>query len=98
MRDGGDPLVLLAEAAQRGSTSAFDELLKQLAKSVRTVIRNVLGSSRGCIEPMVREALARVRDALPHMDPNDVEAEAIEIARQAAVMRLVREWGSDVAA
>ena len=98
MRDGKDPLVLLAEAAQRGSVAALDELLKALAQSVRTVIRNVLGSSRGGLEPMVRGALAAVRDALPRIDPNDVEAEAIEIGRQVAVLRLVREWGADVAA
>lgn len=87
MRSGRDPLVLLAEAAQRGSAPALEELIKQLAPSVRSVLRSVLGSSHEGVEPSVREVLAAARTAALRVDPNDVEAEAIEIAREAAARR-----------
>jgi hypothetical protein len=87
MRDGRDPLVLLAEAAQHGSSPALDELLKRLAPSVRSVVRSVLGPSHEAVESTVREVLAAARTTVLRVDPNDVEAEAIEIARGAAARR-----------
>ena len=85
MREPHDLVTALAVAAKSGPSESVEALVAALTPIVASVVRGVLGSNHTGHALAVRATFVVARARFERLDPEDVEAEVIEIARAMAV-------------